>query len=164
MAEKTLELIEWPRLCQHLSTFASTSLGAIAAKQLMLPQSLSESRYLLQQTQEIVTLEMDHLTSLKFEGVADIGVAIERASRQGTLSGLELWQIGTTLSGARALRRAIEKHPELEGLRTLVANLRTYPELEREICHCIDEQGDVMERASEKLGGLRTQRQQTYRQ
>lgn len=163
MAEKTLELIEWPRLCQHLSTFAATRLGAIAAEQLVLPQDISQSQYLLQQTQEVITLEVDHLMPLKFNGIADIGGAIERASRQGTLSGPELWEIGTTLSGARTLRRTIEKHPELEGLKALVANLRTYPELEQEICHCIDEQGEVMERASEKLGGLRAQRLQTYR-
>ena len=164
MAEKTLELIEWPRLCQHLSTFASTKLGAIASQNLVPPSSLHQSRYFLQQTQEVVTLEVDHLRSLNFDGVADIGVAIERASRQGTLSGTELWEIGTTLSGARTLRRTIEKQPELEGLKDLVSTLRTYPELEREICHCIDEQGEVMERASEKLGGIRAKRQQTYRQ
>ena len=73
MAEKTLELIEWPRLCQHLSSFAATRLGAIAAEQLVLPQTMDQSQYLLQQTQEVITLEVDHLTPLKFAGVVDIG-------------------------------------------------------------------------------------------
>ncbi|NET14755.1 MAG: hypothetical protein F6K08_18920, partial [Okeania sp. SIO1H6] len=26
---ETLELLEWPRLCQHLATFTATKLGAI---------------------------------------------------------------------------------------------------------------------------------------
>lgn len=164
MAEKTLELIEWPRLCQHLSTFAATRLGAMAAARLVLPQDIAQSRYLLQQTQDIITLEVDYLTPLKFDGVADIAVALQRAERQGTLSGEELWEIGTTLSGARNLRRTIDKHEGIEGLKDLVGTMRTYPELEKEICHCIDEQGEVMERASEKLGGLRAQRMQTHRQ
>ena len=139
MAEKTLELIEWPRLCQHVSTFAATRLGAMAAERLVLPQDIAKSRYLLQQTQDIITLEVDHLTPLKFDGVADIAVALQRAERQGVLSGEELWEIGTTLAGARNLRRTIDKQEGIEGLKDLVGTMRTYPELEKEICHCIDE-------------------------
>ncbi|MCM1984268.1 endonuclease MutS2 [Lyngbya confervoides BDU141951] len=164
MTEKTLELIEWPQLCQQVSTFASTSLGARAAQHLPLATEPAGSQALLAQTQEIVALEVDYLAPLKFEGIADIGESLARAERQGVLSGLELWQIATSLAGARSLRRTIDQYPDLETLGALIAPLRTYPELEKQICHCIDEQGEVMERASEKLGALRAERARTYQQ
>ena len=31
---ETLQLLEWPRLCQHLATFAATKLGIAAAVEL----------------------------------------------------------------------------------------------------------------------------------
>ena len=42
-------------------------------------------------------------------------------------------------------------------LTALVEELRTYPELEQDIHHCIDERADVTDRASPKLGEIRSQ-------
>ena len=39
----------------------------------------------------------------------------------------------------------------------LVSELRTYPEIEQEIHRCIDERGQVSDRASQKLGEIRTE-------
>ncbi|HEY9707683.1 MAG TPA: endonuclease MutS2, partial [Oculatellaceae cyanobacterium] len=61
------------------------------------------------------------------------------------------------LSGVRRLRRLIDDQEDVPVLAELVADLRTYPELEQEIHHCIDDRGDVADRASPKLAGLRTQ-------
>lgn len=152
---KTLELLEWSRLCQHLSTFAATKLGATAARHLKVPSSLAESLDLLQQTQEIYDLENRSQSSLTFEGIHDIGTALERVGRQGILFGEELLQIATTLAGARNLRRLIDRQPDLLVLNQLVAELRTYPELEQEIHRCIDERGKVADRASLKLSEIR---------
>ena len=54
---ETLELLEWPRLCQHLSTFAATKLGAIVARDLPIPETQVESEQLLAQTKEVYELE-----------------------------------------------------------------------------------------------------------
>ncbi len=156
---KTLELLEWSRLCQHLSTFAATKLGAIAARQLKISASAAESFDLLQQTQEVHSLESRTSPGLSFEGIQDIGAALDRVARQGTLSGEELLSVATTLAGARNLRRAIDRQPDLTTLIQLVAELRTYPELEQEIRRCIDEGGKVADRASPKLGSIRSQQQ-----
>ncbi|QUY42906.1 endonuclease MutS2 [Acaryochloris marina] len=160
IVEKTLELLEWERLCQHLSTFAATKLGVSAAVQLALPETVGTSETLLQQTQEVYDLETQLLTSLTFEGIYDISAALARSQRQGILSGEELLQVATTLFGSRNLRRIINRYPELASLNQLVADLRTYPELEQEIRHCIDEQGEVADRASEKLLGIRQRQHQ----
>lgn len=154
---ETLELLEWSRLCQHLATFAATKLGSIAARHLPIPATVSESEQLLAQTKEVYELEQRLTSGLSFEGVQDIGDSLERAKLQGILSGQELLAIATTLSGARRLRRFLDDQEDVPVLVELVSDLRTYPELEQEIHRCIDDRGDVADRASPKLAGLRTQ-------
>ncbi len=152
---ETLELLEWHRLCQHLSTFAATKLGAIAALHLNIPVSQIASEQLLAQTKEIYQLESRFTTGLSFEGIQDIGDSLERSELQGILAGDELLAIATTLAGTRNLRRVIDNQEDLPILKELVADLRTYPELEQEIHRCIDERGQVTDRASQKLGEIR---------
>ncbi|MEB3177775.1 MAG: endonuclease MutS2 [Nostocaceae cyanobacterium] len=161
---ETLELLEWPRLCQHLSTFAATKLGAIAARQLTIPDSQAQSEQLLVQTKEVYELESRLTNGLSFEGIQDIGDSLERAGLQGILSGDELLAIATTLAGTRNLRRVIDNQPDLPILTDLVAELRTYPELEQEIHHCIDDRGQVTDRASPKLGEIRNSLRQVRSQ
>ncbi|MBW4671622.1 MAG: endonuclease MutS2 [Cyanomargarita calcarea GSE-NOS-MK-12-04C] len=154
---ETLELLEWHRLCQHLSTFAATKLGAIASRRLQIPVSQVESEYLLAQTKEVYELENRLSTGLSFEGIQDIGDSLERSELQGILAGDELLAIATTLAATRNLRRVIDNQPNFQILNELVADLRTYPELEQEIHRCIDERGQVTDRASQKLGEIRTE-------
>ncbi|HEY9742982.1 MAG TPA: endonuclease MutS2 [Coleofasciculaceae cyanobacterium] len=154
---ETLELLEWSRLCQHLATFAATKLGAIAANHLQLPATQAESLFLLTQTKEVYQLEGRLTAGLSFEGIQDIGESLERAQLQGLLSGDELLAIATTLAGVRRLRRVIDDQEDVPVLTQLVAEVRTYPELEQEIHRCIDDRGDVADRASPKLGGIRAQ-------
>lgn len=157
---ETLELLEWGRLCQHLSTFAATKLGAIAAQNLKIPTHPAETLTLLAQTREVYDLESRASGSLSFDGIGDIGEALERAERHGILTGPELLTLATTLAGARTLRRTIDNHPDLTVLNDLVQDLRTYPEIEQDIHHCIDDHGDVLDRASLKLGSIREQLKQ----
>ncbi|MGD1860042.1 MAG: endonuclease MutS2 [Leptolyngbyaceae cyanobacterium] len=153
---EAFSLLEWSRLCQHLSTFAATKLGAIAARHLSLPTTQLESEQLLAATTEALLVDQ-HPPGLKFAGIQDIGDALERAARQGLLQPEELLNIATTLAGARQLRRAIDgfEADELPTLLQLIAPLRTYPELEQEIHYCIDDRGKVTDRATPKLGGIR---------
>lgn len=152
---ETLELLEWHRLCQHLSTFAATKLGATVTRDLPIPTTLAESEQLLAQTKEVYQLE-SHLTSgLSFEGIQDFGDSLERAELQGILSAEELLAIATSLAGARNLRRVIDNQEDVPILTEIVSQLRTYPELEQEIHRCIDERGQVTDRASQKLGEIR---------
>lgn len=152
---ETLELLEWPRLCQHLSTFAATKLGAIVARNLPIPETQTESELLLAQTKEVYELESRLHPGLSFEGIQDIGDSLERAAMQSILPGEELLAIATTLAGTRNLRRVIDNQENIPVLNDLVSELRTYPELEQEIHRCIDERGQVTDRASQKMGEIR---------
>jgi DNA mismatch repair protein MutS2 len=143
-----------------LATFTSTKVGANLARQLPVPASQAETLTLLQQTQEVYNLETLRHTSLSFDGIHDLAPSLERAERQGILSGEQLLQLATTLAAARQLRRLIDRQPDCPGLIEWVADLRTYPELEQEIHHCIDERGDVQDRASQKLTSIRQRQRQ----
>jgi DNA mismatch repair protein MutS2 len=154
---ETLELLEWSRLCQQVATFAATKLGTIAARNLVIPRSPSVSLNLLAQTKEVYDLETRLTGGLSLDGIEDFGDALERAAVQGMLSGKELHEIATTLAGMRKLRRTIDAEEHIPVLQDLVADVRTYPELEQDIYHCIDDRGDVTDRSSEKLAQVRIQ-------
>jgi DNA mismatch repair protein MutS2 len=157
---ETLELLEWPRLCQHLATFAATKLGVAAALDLQIPATIAQTAELKAQTQEAYQLESRAGGALSFEGIQDIGTSLQRAELQGLLSGEELLAIATTLAGARQLRRIIDFQPDVPALKELAAQLRTYPELEQEIHRCIDDRAQVADRATPKLAGIRVQMRQ----
>ncbi|WP_333376253.1 endonuclease MutS2 [Microcoleus sp. N9_B4] len=157
---ETLELLEWPRLCQHLATFAATKLGVAAALDLEIPATQAQTAELLAQTQEAYQLESRAGGALSFEGIQDIGTSLQRAELQGLLSGEELLAIATTLAGARQLRRIIDSQADVPTLKELAAQLRTYPELEQEIHRCIDDRAQVADRATPKLAGIRVQMRQ----
>ncbi|PZU96345.1 MAG: endonuclease MutS2 [Pseudanabaena sp.] len=154
MQAETLELLEWNRLCQHLSTFTTTKLGAIAAVHLPIAGSYGETLELLTQTKEAYALEEKN-AGLSLDGIQNITEAVFRAEKQGVLSASELWAIATTLAGARNLRRQLDNADCCPNLQILVSDLRTYPDVEQEIYRCIDEGGNVLDRASARLGEIR---------
>jgi DNA mismatch repair protein MutS2 len=122
----------------------------------------------LAQTREVYDLELKLANGLPFQGIEDIGPYLDHVARNGILTGEALIHIATTLAGMRLLRRLIDQEEEetVPTLGAMVAELRTYPELEKQIYHCIDERGQVQERASEKLTTirqkLRSQRDEIY--
>jgi DNA mismatch repair protein MutS2 len=124
---------------------------------LPIPETQVESEQLLAQTKEVYELESRLHPGLSFEGIQDIGDSLERAILQSILPGEELLAIATTLAGTRNLRRVIDNQENVPVLNDLVSQLRTYPELEQEIHRCIDERGEVTDRASQKMGEIRVE-------
>ncbi len=157
LRQETLELLEWPRLCQQLATFAATPLGRRACLELDPWRSREESEAYLDQTEEAVRLDRSQPGGVSLEGIHNLLPALERVERGGVLSGEELIQIATTLGTARRLRRLIDEQEHLPRLQEWVSSLRTYPELEQEIFRCLDEHGEVRDSASPALADLRRQ-------
>jgi DNA mismatch repair protein MutS2 len=157
LRQETLELLEWPRLCQQLATFAATPLGRRACLELDPWRSREESEAYLDQTEEAIRLDRSQPGGVSLEGIHNLLPALERVERGGVLSGEELIQIATTLGTARRLRRLIDEQEHLPRLQEWVSSLRTYPELEQEIFRCLDEHGEVRDSASSALADLRRQ-------
>jgi DNA mismatch repair protein MutS2 len=153
---ETLNLLGWSRLCEHLSSFAQTKVGKRACEKIMPSENLALAQVWLERTGEAQALQARTVEGLSLAGVQDIDSALARIALGGNLEGDELLAVASTLAAARRLRRTIEDQAEtLPALALLVADLRTFPEIEQEIYRCIDDSGEVADRASEHLRTLR---------
>jgi DNA mismatch repair protein MutS2 len=121
---------------------------------LPIPDRYDETLELLTQTKEAYALE-ERNAGVSLDGIQNITEAVLRAEKQGILSALELWAIATTLAGARNLRRQLDNADYCPNLQILASELRTYPDVEQEIYRCVDEGGNVLDRASVRLGEIR---------
>ena len=151
----TLELLEWPRLCDYLSTFASTSQGCRACSDLTLPKDLENSRRRLAETLEVGALDQLTDGGLNFRGVHDLENILMRCFKGGVASGEELLKVANTLAAARRLRRQIEDPLARPFISALFVDLATLPDLQKLLKFGLEEGGRVADRASEKLGVLR---------
>ncbi len=157
--KETLELLDWPRIGEHLSQFASTPQGLRACKILALPEDLETSRLLLAETMEMRALDDLIEGGLSFEGVHDLSNVLQLCQKGAVVSGEELLRVAETLSAARRLRRQIDS-PEFRPKTTnLLRDLSTLPELEKVLRFGLEEGGRVADRASERLSRLRRQSQ-----
>ncbi len=155
--QDTLELLEWPRLAEHLAGFAGTAAGRRHCAGLGLPDHPAESRRLLLETTELLALDGLCEGGLSLQGAGDIAATVALCAKGGCAGGEELLALAATLATARRLRRQIED-PELRPVTTaLVAELRTLPELEQRLHFCLEEGGRVADRASGPLEAVRRQ-------
>ncbi len=155
--EETLELLEWPRICDHLSNFASTSQGKRECKTFQLPNDLSTSRLRLAETLEIGDLDQIVEGGISFKGVCFLEKILLRCVKGGIANGEELLMVAETLASARRLRRLID-NAELRPVTTsLLDGMATLPELEKTLKFGLEEGGRVANRASIKLSNLRRQ-------
>ncbi|WP_216921934.1 endonuclease MutS2 [Synechococcus sp. CCAP 1479/9] len=155
--QDTLELLEWPRLAEHLAGFAGTAAGRRHCAGLSLPDHPAESRRLLLETTELLALDGLCEGGLSLQGAGDIAATVALCAKGGCAGGEELLALAATLATARRLRRQIED-PELRPVTTaLVAELRTLPELEQRLHFCLEEGGRVADRASGPLEAVRRQ-------
>ncbi len=153
--QETLELLEWPRLCEYLATFASTPQGCRNCKSLVLPKDVSATRQCLAETLELGDLDLELEGGMNFQGVHDLGDILMRCCKGGVVSGEDLLKVADTLSSARRLRRQIDDQRSRPVTTALLVDLATLPELEQLLKFGLEEGGRVSDRASEKLGGLR---------
>lgn len=155
--QDTLELLEWPRLAEHLAGFASTAAGRRHCALLGLPDHPAESRRLLLETTELLALDGLCEGGLSLQGAGDIAATVALCAKGGCAGGEELLAVAATLATARRLRRQIDD-PELRPITSaLVAELRTLPELEQRLHFCLEAGGRVADRASGPLEAVRRQ-------
>ena len=153
--QESLDLLEWPLVCAHLSSFASTGMGRIAARDLRLPDSFEHSQQRQAETVEMAAL--DDLTDggISFRGVQDLTPVLLLCSKGGVASGEDLLAVADTLAAARRLRRQIDE-PELRpACSSLIEPMVTLPELEQKLKFALEEGGRIADRASASLASLR---------
>ncbi|GFR39680.1 hypothetical protein Agub_g152, partial [Astrephomene gubernaculifera] len=159
----TLDMLEWPKLCEHVARFASTHAGKRACRTLSVPDDAAETLHLLEQTRAMTLLEYEWATPLDYGGIqsgeAEAGLA--RAAKGALMSSQQLRAVVSLVAGGERLRRqliaAAREHDALraEGpLRPLLAaagRLVAQPQLVRAVAAAVDEDSNVQDSASEPL-------------
>jgi DNA mismatch repair protein MutS2 len=155
--DEALVLLDWPRLCSQVASFATTPAGRRRVEALHLGATAADSQKLQVETTELLALDGLTEGGLSFQGVADLRPTVTLCGKGGIAGGEALLEVASTLGAARRLRRQIDD-PTLRPITTaLVAELRTLPELEQRLHFCLEEGGRVADRASPALQGLRRQ-------
>ncbi|MFM8258310.1 MAG: endonuclease MutS2 [Vulcanococcus sp.] len=155
--QEALELLEWPRLAEHVASFASTTAGRQFCRSLPLAGSHGASVQRLAETTELLALDGLLEGGLSFQGVADLTRTLLLCAKGGVAGPEELLDVATTLAAARRLRRQIDDPQQRPVTTALVEELRTLPELEQRLRFCLEEGGRVADRASTALAQLRRQ-------
>ena len=156
--KESLNLLEWPTLCSHLSTFAVTKQGRKICKSFDLPLDISLSQELLCQTIEIGSLDNSLDGGISFNGVHDLENILLICSKGGVAMGEDLLKVADTLRAARKLRKLIFDQLIRPRLSELLKDIATLPDLQKLLEFGLDDGGRIADRASPKLSELRRHR------
>ncbi|WP_117161251.1 endonuclease MutS2 [Paraliobacillus sp. X-1268] len=157
MNPRIFKVLEFDRIIQMLKDQAASSLGKESANRLKPSTNLPEVLRLQDETDEAVSIVRLY-GNVPLGGIVDIKPSIKRAEIGGVLNPKECLDIAGTIYGGKTLRRFIESIEDLELLiiNELVEKIEPLSELEREIRNCIDDNGHVMDAASDQLRSLRS--------
>ncbi|WP_309121137.1 endonuclease MutS2 [Paenibacillus sp.] len=157
MDQKLLEKLEYPKILNKLESHAATSVGKALAAAALPSGDLEEVRHRLAGTDEAAAIDRMK-GAAPFGGITDIRASLKRAAIGGTLSAFELLGVADTVQGGRRVRRFVESYQEkhdapiLGALAEGIEELRT---LEDAIRRCVDENGIVVDTASDELYRVR---------
>ncbi|KGA98144.1 DNA mismatch repair protein MutS [Alkalihalobacillus alcalophilus ATCC 27647 = CGMCC 1.3604] len=159
--ERVLRVLEYEKMKQQLVEHVSSSLGRKKVQELAPSVEIDEVLVWQQETSEGANV-LRFKGRIPFGGIYDITPHVKRASIGGLLSASELMEIASTIYGGRQLKKFItnlveEEERELPLLYQHVEQINPLTDVEREIKQCIDDNGHVLDSASQTLRTIRQQ-------
>ncbi len=156
MDNRTLEVLEYPKILKILADFASTIPGSEDCLDLFPgtdPADVSRIQATVKEIREIVGVE----GKLPFGGICAIDHLLTQLAVEGAyLSSHEILDIGGNLSGQRLLKSFLsplsERYPHSS---SLVSSIVVMKDLESQIESAIGPQGEILDGASERLREIR---------
>ena len=162
MNPKYLETLELPKILQRLAKHTSFSAGRELALSLQPSSDLDEVARQQRETAEARAL-LDERADVSLGGARDVRPLVDRAEHGAVLLPGELLEIHDTLVSARTLRRTITR---LRGRFPLLAStagrIEECPEVVAEIARCINDRGEVVDRASQNLARIRREMREAH--
>lgn len=157
MDAKTLKILEYDRILAALADRASSPLGREAALELEPSSDAAVVGAALEETAEAHAL-LTAAGRLPLGGINDVREEVRRAALGGVLEPAELQAVADTARAARALRDCVAQHAAIcPGLAALAAPVSYPSALVQAIGQAVDDQGEVADRASDRLHRLRNQ-------
>ncbi|MEK5390515.1 endonuclease MutS2 [Margalitia sp. FSL K6-0131] len=160
MQEKILKTLEFNKIKELLGEHASSTLGAERIQALKPSSSYEEVLQLQAETDEAANaLRLRGHAPLS--GIYDIRAHVKRAVIGGVLNPIELMQTASTIYASRNMKRFIEglleNEVDIPILGEKAAQIEILTPLEHRIKQAIDENGDILDSASETLRHIRQQ-------
>jgi len=154
MDERTLRVLEFPRIRERLRELTETVMGAELASSLHPSAEFERIQEALQETVEACVLLREG--ALPFHQVHDLRPHLARAVKGGTLEPQALLKVLQTVRTARLVKGFVLTRAErVPQLAAAVRNLETFEPLEAELERAIGEDGTVLDGASAELGRIR---------
>ena len=155
MKDKSLEMLEFPRVKEIVAGYAAFALSREMA---LTMQPLTEAEPILRLLKQ--SAEARHLLSIEMDisigGILDIRESATEAARGKTLELQALVDIQRTLAAIRFLHNKIgrlaEEAPLLAAINSKIQPLQ---QLEKEISRCISPSADLLDSASDRLSEIR---------
>jgi DNA mismatch repair protein MutS2 len=150
--ERTLEVLDFNAVRTMLARHTMTDRATARARALVPQNSLA-----VVAQEQALTAEMRRLSSeapFALPRTPEVGDAVERAVRGGTLAAGELRDVGVALAAADAAVRRVRAGNN-PALKARCEAARPLPEIAAAIDRAIGERGDVLDRASPALARIR---------
>ncbi len=162
MDKKTLVMLEFPEVIKKLASYASFS----ASEQLAITLLPQTDLKIIRARQALTTEARSLLSvndSFQLGGCRDLRPALDIARKQGTLEARIFVDIAYTLTIARNINRSLTHHeaqyPQLAGI---AESLIPPAGLIERINYTVNDRGDVLDGASDKLASVRREIQVSY--
>lgn len=160
MQERILRVLEFHKVKDQLVEHVSSSLGKRKVESLMPSIDYAEVVRWQEETDEAVKV-LRIKGNVPLGGIFDIRPHVKRSVIGGMLSPQELTQVASTIHASRQIKRFIEEFvDERSSLPILIDYVSRYnvlANLETTIRNAIDDNGEVLDSASDALRSLRNQ-------
>lgn len=161
IAKKALHTLEYPKVIDHVKSFATSSVGKTIIEELVPSIDFEQIQTWTEETDEALAI-LRVRGNVPLGGLFDVRPHARRAQIGGILSAMELMEIASTIRSSKILRKFIEDVTDAEDFSTkhmknYTDGLPILTELEHEINACIDDNGMVLDSASQTLRSIRQQ-------
>lgn len=157
MEVKTLKVLEFQKIKEQLMNYATSSLGKEKIENLFPSTSFEEVIQWQEETDEArKALRLNG--NVPLGGIFNITAHIKRAEIGGTLGVTDLVEVASTIYASRQMKHFILEMSENESfpiLKKLEEKMNPPHHLEKAIKNAINEHGEVLDSASEKLRSIR---------
>lgn len=155
VSEESLRVLEFDRVREMLAAQAQSEPGRVLCRSVT-PTTRADVVARLHEETEAAAALLARGRRPPFAGIFDVRGLVNRAGRGMVLHPEEILQVRSTLGASRRMREFLDEEPELPFvLSRLASGLVRRPELEEQIDRCIDEHGEVLDRASDELRRIR---------
>ncbi|MGE7688133.1 endonuclease MutS2 [Lysinibacillus sp. NPDC097214] len=159
IAERALKTLEYDKVRQQVATYCTSSIGKSAVDELVPQTDYEKVVQLLEEMDEGLSI-LRVKGNVPMGGIFDVRPTARRAQIGGMLSAMELMEVSSTIRASRILRNFIDDIESEEAIEIphFIAKKEAMPVLtglQHEINNCIDDNGSVLDSASQTLRSIR---------